>query len=231
MDSLHALPRILAVLARGAAGLCGRLRLDGVVVRSRDAARIGSLPARLRVRARYRDRRGRSAAKIRCADILFDQGMRMCDARLAITEHQARLFREQGMSVQRHQIASAGSQAAKNRKGPSISFGFARCNPIKQPQLFLDLAERLPRARCRMICSIQDKPLWEAVSARAATLPNVEFPRARAVPGNPESFQRIAAFREHLAARGCAEYVHSFRARVLRDRVAHRRPRRHVRNV
>jgi glycosyltransferase involved in cell wall biosynthesis len=51
----------------------------------------------------------------------------------------------------------------------------ARCHPVKRPHLFLDLAERLPEARCRMICSLQDEPLWQSVSARARRLPNVDF--------------------------------------------------------
>ena len=51
----------------------------------------------------------------------------------------------------------------------------ARCHPVKRPHLFLDLAERLPQARCRMICSIQDETLWRSVNARAQGLQNVEF--------------------------------------------------------
>lgn len=105
---------------------------------------------------------------------LFDQGMHWSDARLAITEHQARLFREQGMpcSVTRLLLQDHKPQDV----GKTVDLLWvARCNPVKQPQLFLDLAERLPQARCRMICSIQDKPLWDAVSARASILPNVEF--------------------------------------------------------
>lgn len=51
----------------------------------------------------------------------------------------------------------------------------ARCQPIKQPHRFLDLAESLPEARCEMICPREDAALWDTVQARAATLPNVAF--------------------------------------------------------
>ena len=50
-----------------------------------------------------------------------------------------------------------------------------RCQRIKRPHLFLDLAEHLPESPCTMICSREDVPLWEEVSRRAATLANVTF--------------------------------------------------------
>lgn len=106
---------------------------------------------------------------------LFERGMRLSDARLGITEHQARLFREKGMScsvtrllLQKAEFFTAGDK-------PVDLLWVARCNPVKRPHLFLDLAERLPHARCRMICSVQDESLWREVSQRAAKLSNVEF--------------------------------------------------------
>ena len=53
----------------------------------------------------------------------------------------------------------------------------ARCQPIKRPHLFLDLAARLPEARCVMICPDEDRALWDSLESRARTLPNVEFLR------------------------------------------------------
>lgn len=106
---------------------------------------------------------------------LFDRGMRLSDARFGITEHQARLFREQGMScsVTRLLLQKAIFASGENKSVDLL--WVARCHPVKRPHLFLDLAERLPDARCRMICSSQDEALWREVKARAATLPNVEF--------------------------------------------------------
>ena len=106
---------------------------------------------------------------------LFERGMRLSDARFAIAEHQARLFRERGMpcAVTRLLLPPAKFAAPEVK---SIDFLWvARCHPVKRPHLFLDLAERSPKARCRMICSVQDEPLWRSVSTRAQGLRNVEF--------------------------------------------------------
>ena len=51
----------------------------------------------------------------------------------------------------------------------------ARCHPVKQPHLFLDLAAEFPQATCRMICANQDEILWNEVKKRALTMPHVEF--------------------------------------------------------
>jgi hypothetical protein len=51
----------------------------------------------------------------------------------------------------------------------------ARCQPIKRPHIFLDLAEALPDARCVMIAPNENATLWKSVSERAAGLRNVEF--------------------------------------------------------
>lgn len=105
---------------------------------------------------------------------LFDRGMRRADARLAITDHQAALFRRQGMSCAVTRLLLQRRDFFAGAKSVDLLW-VARCHPVKRPHLFLDLAARLPRARCRMICSRQDGELWEDVSRRAAELPNVEF--------------------------------------------------------
>ena len=106
---------------------------------------------------------------------LFEQGMRHSDARFAITGHQARLFRERGMpcTVTRLLVSQTKPQAPPEKSVDLL--WVARCHPVKRPHLFLDLAERLPKARCRMICSVQDLPLWKSVSNRASGMQNVEF--------------------------------------------------------
>jgi len=106
---------------------------------------------------------------------LFDLGMRGADARLSITEHQRQLFLAAGMSCSLTRLLL--QHPAPDEVPPkSIDLLWvARCQPEKGPHRFLDLAERLPATRCRMICSAQDRALWETVHARARTLPNVEF--------------------------------------------------------
>ncbi|MFM7374801.1 MAG: hypothetical protein ACKO39_06590, partial [Chthoniobacterales bacterium] len=51
----------------------------------------------------------------------------------------------------------------------------ARCQRIKRPHLFLDLAERFPEAKCEMICPREDLELWQEVSDRAKGLANLTF--------------------------------------------------------
>jgi len=106
---------------------------------------------------------------------LFDRGMRGADARFAITEHQARLFRQQGMPCTVTRLLLQDAQFADGKDKSVDLLWVARCHPVKQPGLFLDLATRLPQARCRMICSPQDEELWREIKARAERLPNVEF--------------------------------------------------------
>lgn len=51
-----------------------------------------------------------------------------------------------------------------------------RCVGLKQPMVFLDLVERLPDHPARMVCQPHiDRPLFEAVSKRAASLSNCTF--------------------------------------------------------
>ncbi|HLB33704.1 MAG: hypothetical protein A3F67_09660 [Verrucomicrobia bacterium RIFCSPHIGHO2_12_FULL_41_10] len=107
----------------------------------------------------------------------FERGIHLCDARFGITEYQARLFRAQGMScvVTRLLLQQSTSASVEIIPKPIDLLWVARCHPVKQPLLFLELAERFPQARCRMICSLQDKKLWKEVEQRAAQLANVEF--------------------------------------------------------
>lgn len=106
---------------------------------------------------------------------LFHRGMEMADVRFGITEHQAAEFARRGMSCRVTRLLLA-EDTARAAVGKSVDLLWvARCEDVKRPMLFLDLAEALPEARCRMICSKQDAGLWERVRARASGLPNVEF--------------------------------------------------------
>jgi glycosyltransferase involved in cell wall biosynthesis len=116
----------------------------------------------------------RRAAPLR--GLLFERGMRLSDCRFAITNHQARLFHQTGMSctVTRLLLPRTAHFSKPEEKKIDLLW-VARCHRVKRPHLFLDLAERLPQARCRMICSIQDQELWQSVGPRARQLANVEF--------------------------------------------------------
>jgi glycosyltransferase involved in cell wall biosynthesis len=108
--------------------------------------------------------------------LLFARGMRLSDRRFAITNHQAQLFHQKGMSctVTRLLLPRTTNFSRPEEKQIDLLW-VARCHPVKRPHLFLDLAERLPQARCRMICSLQDEALWQSVARRARRLSNVEF--------------------------------------------------------
>lgn len=106
---------------------------------------------------------------------LFDRGMRAADVRMGITEWQAAKFQEQGMSCGVTRLLLQDVKASTSGEKSIDLLWVARCHPVKRPQLFLDLAERLPHARCRMICSPQDEGLFQDVRRRAQELPNVEF--------------------------------------------------------
>ena len=120
------------------------------------------------------DGRFRRAEPVR--GLLFERGMRLSDCRFAITNHQARLFHQKGMSctVTRLLLPRTTNFSRPEEKQIDLLW-VARCHRVKRPHLFLDLAERLPQARCRMICSIQDEALWQSVTRRVRQLSNVEF--------------------------------------------------------
>ena len=107
--------------------------------------------------------------------LLFERGMRLADGRFAITENQVGLFREKGMPCALTRLLLQDREFAAPRQKSIDLLWVARCHPVKRPHIFLDLAERLPKARCRMICSKQDEPLWQSVRKRSATIPNLDF--------------------------------------------------------
>lgn len=106
---------------------------------------------------------------------VFEAGVRGADVRFAMSDYQAAQFARMGLScgLYRNLILP---RAAPREPGKNVDLLWvARCQAIKRPHRFLDLAERLPAARCRMICPREDVALWESVVARATTIANVEF--------------------------------------------------------
>ncbi|MEI6035984.1 MAG: glycosyltransferase family 4 protein [Verrucomicrobiae bacterium] len=107
--------------------------------------------------------------------LLFEHAMRRCDALFAMTNDQRRLFEKNGMSCGLYRnLILPRARPLDARKNADLLW-VSRCQPIKRPHLFLDLAERLPDAACRMVCPREDIRLWDSVSARAAGIPNIEF--------------------------------------------------------
>lgn len=106
---------------------------------------------------------------------LFEYAMRRCDVRFAMTGDQRRLFEENGMTCEFYRNLILPRSASRAPEKPIDLLWVSRCQPIKRPHLFLDLAGQLPEARCRMVCPREDVALWNSVSIRAAGIPNVEF--------------------------------------------------------
>lgn len=107
--------------------------------------------------------------------MLFEYALRRCDVRFAMTEDQRELFHQNGMSCGFYRNLILPRNESRTAAKTTDLLWVSRCQPIKRPHLFLDLAERLPEAKCKMVCPREDVGLWNSVSKRAAGIPNVEF--------------------------------------------------------
>lgn len=104
----------------------------------------------------------------------FSVGLRMADAVVCRSrEQQAWLqtrYKRTGVLIR------TGHPVVTHVPGEkSTILWVGRMHPLKQPQMFLDLAERLPSERCMMI-AMRDgvhQSLFKSISERAATLTNV----------------------------------------------------------
>ena len=105
----------------------------------------------------------------------FEYGLQRCDVRFAMTNDQRLLFHKSGLTCGFYRNLILPRARPRTAEKIIDLLWVSRCQPIKRPHLFLDLAERLPEAKCRMVCPREDIGLWEAVSTRAAGIPNVEF--------------------------------------------------------
>lgn len=106
---------------------------------------------------------------------LFEYGVRHASVRFAITQYQAECFARQGLDCTLYRpLLLPRPEPLTGRKEIDLLW-IARCHPIKRPHLFLDLAERLPDARCLMVSPNENAELFRTVEARARRLPNVEF--------------------------------------------------------
>ena len=106
---------------------------------------------------------------------VFHRGMRAADLRLSITASQATEFVRQGMDCTVTRLLLQQVPAGATRGKPVDLLWVARCEEVKRPGLFLELARALPEARCRMICVSHDKQLFADIKMQAECLPNVEF--------------------------------------------------------
>jgi glycosyltransferase involved in cell wall biosynthesis len=106
---------------------------------------------------------------------VFEWGVRGADVRFAMSDYQAEQFARQKLSAGMYRNLILPRAFPRTAEKNVDLLWVARCQPIKRPHLFLDLAERLPDAKCRMICPREDEGLWQSVAERAKRISNVEF--------------------------------------------------------
>ena len=108
---------------------------------------------------------------------LFEYGVRHADLRFAMTDYQREQFHRVGQDCGLYRNLILPRTAPRTAAKDIAFLWVARCQPIKRPHIFLDLAGRMPDARCVMICPDEDRALWDTLESRARALPNVEFLR------------------------------------------------------
>lgn len=107
--------------------------------------------------------------------LVFEAGVRAADVRFAMSEYQAAQFARQELDCGLYRNLILPRKTERAPEKPVDLLWVARCQKIKRPHLFLDLAEQVPAARCKMVCPREDVELWESVEARARTIANIEF--------------------------------------------------------
>jgi len=106
---------------------------------------------------------------------LFEFAVRRCDARHAITRDQKDCFAKRGMDSTFYRYL-VFPRTGPITAGKQVDFLWvSRCQPVKRPHLFLELARSLPEASFEMICPAENRALWEDVARAASGCPNLRF--------------------------------------------------------
>lgn len=121
--------------------------------------------------------RGRDTLKYMRDRLMFDWGVRNVDAVVVQTPRQRELCRQR-FDRESHLIPSGYG----HRGGPAGQDGpilwVATAKTYKRPHLFLDLANRLPQYRFRLVggpgIGKEERDYYDALCERASKLPNVE---------------------------------------------------------
>lgn len=107
---------------------------------------------------------------------LYPLGVRLADEVICRTYDQqealAARYQRAGALIRTGHLVRAGAT-----REPSTVLWAGRIHPLKQPLMFLELAERLPAEHCVMV-GMRDRmhdELWRCVLERAARLPNVSW--------------------------------------------------------
>lgn len=106
---------------------------------------------------------------------LFEFAVRKCDARHAITQDQAKCFAARGMDCTLYRYLVFPRINAPRPEKTVDFLWVSRCQSIKRPELFVDLARAIPEATFEMICPAENRGLWAEIEAAALKVPNLTF--------------------------------------------------------
>jgi len=106
---------------------------------------------------------------------LFEIALRRCDVRFAMTRLQERLFRDNGMDCGFYRNLILPRSAPRTAQKSVDFLWIARCQQIKRPHKFLDLAEKLPAFSFEMICPSEDQALYREIEERSTRIPNLRL--------------------------------------------------------
>ena len=106
---------------------------------------------------------------------LFEFALRRCDARHAITEGQMEHYRRAGMDAALYRYLVFPRRSARTADKDIDFLWVSRCQPVKQPHLFVDLARSLPEFSFLMICPPEHRALWDEVATAARVAPNLRL--------------------------------------------------------
>jgi glycosyltransferase involved in cell wall biosynthesis len=111
---------------------------------------------------------------------LFPLGLRLADAVVCRTDEQMRqlksIYGREGVLIRTgHPVPPSAPAVGARRKSAILWVG--RMHPLKQPELFLALAERLPNERFAMVLMRDEvhDTLYRSIRTRAAALPQMAF--------------------------------------------------------
>ncbi len=110
---------------------------------------------------------------------LYPMGLRLSDAVVCRSyEQQASLrarYGLEGVLIRTGHQLPTPYPGTRKREEQSAILWVGRIHPVKQPEMFLDLAERFPNEHCVIIAmpDSSHEDLWRHVQRRAAMLPNV----------------------------------------------------------
>jgi len=105
----------------------------------------------------------------------FEFALRRCDARHAITEGQMEHYRRAGLEATLYRYLVFPRRASRTAEKDIDFLWVSRCQPVKQPHHFVDLARALPERSFVMVCPPENRALWDEVAAAARGVGNLKL--------------------------------------------------------